>query len=90
VVVDGAGLPVISAKRRESSHAIVFPKKRAARKSCAKAANVFAVRVRNRGFGITHCLSFLVEPAIVHPTVLSSEGAEVEIESVDVYRCASV
>jgi hypothetical protein len=90
VVIDSAGLPVISAEGRESAHAAVLPKKRATRKSCAEEANVFAVRVRDIRFGITHCLPLLVDPAIVHPTVLSSERAEVEIDSVDVYRCASV
>jgi hypothetical protein len=90
VVIDRARLPVISAERGESAHAAVSPKKRATRKSCAKGANVFAVRIWNIRFGITHCLPLIVDPTILRPTVLSSERAEVEVDSVDVYRCASV
>src|ERR1700683_1265465 len=42
-VIDGAGLPIISAERRKSAHVAESPKKRNARKVCAEAANVFAV-----------------------------------------------
>ena len=66
----------------------VLPKKRTTRKVCAEAANVFAVRIWNRCFGITHCLPSVVDLAAkgVVPTVRSSESAEVELEFVDVYR----
>ena len=52
-VIDIAGLSVIFAQRRESAVA-ELPKKRATGKVCAEAANVFAVRVRSRRFGVTH------------------------------------
>src|ERR1700674_2412472 len=77
-VIDRARLPVISAERRESSHVEELPKKRATRKVCAEAANVFAVRVQDSRFGITHYLPEVVDLAPVHPSVLSSERAEVE------------
>src|SRR6266446_2978915 len=89
MVIDRAGLPVISAERRESAHVAVLPKKRTTRKSCAEAANVFAVRVRDSRFGITHYLPSVVDLAPVHPTIRSSERAEVDLESVDVYRCTA-
>src|SRR5579864_3238049 len=55
-IIDIAGLSVISAQRRESAHIAVLPKKRATRKPCAEAANVFAVGIWNRCFG--HADSF--------------------------------
>jgi hypothetical protein len=66
-----------------------LPKKRATRKVCAEAANVFAVRVWDSRFGKTYYLPEVVDLTPVHPTVLSSERAEVELESADVYQCAS-
>src|SRR5580700_8607506 len=72
-VIDRARLPVISAEGRESAHMEDLPKKRATRKVCAEAANVFAVRVQNSRFGIAYYLSEIVDLAPVHPTVLSSE-----------------
>jgi hypothetical protein len=89
-VIDRAGLPVISAERRESAHVEDLPKKRATRKVCAKTANVFAVRVQDSRFGITHYLPEVVDLAPVHPTVRSSKRTEVELKSVDVYQCPSV
>src|SRR5690348_2791557 len=44
-VIDRARLPVISAERRKSSHVEELPKKRETSFVCAKAANVFPVRV---------------------------------------------
>jgi hypothetical protein len=67
-----------------------LPKKRETRTVCAEIANVFAVRVWDIGFGITYYLPDVVDLAPVHPTVLSSERAQVELESGDVYQCASV
>jgi hypothetical protein len=67
-----------------------LPKKRATRKVCAEAANVFTVRIWDSRFGITYYLPEVVDLAPVHPTVLSSKRAEVELESVGVYQCASV
>jgi hypothetical protein len=67
-----------------------LPKKRATRKVCAEEANVFAVRVWDSRFGITHYLPEIVDLAPVHPSIRSSERAEVELESVDVDQCASV
>src|SRR5579863_3151222 len=84
-VIDRARLPVISAERRESTHVEELPKKRKTRKVGAEAADVFAVRVRDSRFGITHYLPPIVDLAPVHPTVGSSERAEVELESVNVY-----
>jgi hypothetical protein len=55
------------------------------RKVCTEAANVFAVRVRDSRFGQTDRLPGLVDPAIVGPTVPSSERAELDLESIDVY-----
>ncbi len=66
-----------------------LPKKRATRKVCAEAANVFAVRVWDRRFRITDYLREVVDLTPVHPTVLSSEPAEVGLESVGVDQCAS-
>jgi hypothetical protein len=57
---------------------------------CAEAANVFAVRVWDSRFGIAYYLPEVVDLAPVHPTVRSSERAEVELESVDVYQGATV
>ena len=88
-VIDRARLPVISAERRESAHVEELPKKRATLKVCAEAANVFAVRVWDTRFGITYHLRVVVDLAPVHRSVRSSERAEVELESVDVYQCAS-
>jgi hypothetical protein len=70
--------PVISAERRESAHVGELPKKWATRKLCAEGANVFTVRVWDSRFGKTYYLPQVVDLAPVHPTVLSSEGAEVE------------
>lgn len=67
-----------------------LPKKRATRKVCAEAANVFAVRVWDIGFGHTHHLPEVVDLSPVHPNVLPSERAEVELESGDIDQCASV
>jgi hypothetical protein len=89
-VVDRARLPVISTERRESAHLESLPKKRATRKVVAEVANVFAVRVWDSRFGIAYYLSEVVDLAPVHPTVRSSERAEVELESVDVYQGATV
>src|SRR5579872_1985657 len=84
-VVDGAGLPVIAAHRRESAHMAVSPKKRNASKKCAEAANVFAVRIRFRYFGHPNSFPAVVDPAPVDPTVGAgfSERAQVDVESVD-------
>ena len=60
-----------------------LPKKRATSKVCAEGANVFAVRVWDSRFGITHYLPEVVDLAPVHPTVRSSERTEVDLESVD-------
>ena len=67
----------------------VLPKKRTTRKSCAEAANIFAVRVRDSRFGQTDRLPAIVKPVIVGPTVLSSERAKVDLESVNVYNSAA-
>jgi hypothetical protein len=83
-VIDRAGLPVISAERRESAHVEELPKKRATRKVCAEAANVFAVRVQDSRFGITYYLPEVVDLAPVHPSVRSSERAEIGLESGEV------
>ena len=88
-VIDSAGLPVISAHRRESDHVAVSPKKRTTRKYCAEGANVFTVRIWNRCFGHTDSFPAIVDPAPVDPTVLSSKRAEVDVESVDVYYRAA-
>jgi hypothetical protein len=71
-----------------SAHVVVLPKKRTTRKVGAEAANVFAVRIWNRCFGIAYGLPSIVDLAAkgVVPTVWSSESAEVERESVGVYR----
>src|SRR5579863_5047532 len=89
MVVDPARLPVVSAERRESDHVGELPKKRATRKVGAESANVFAVRVRNSGFGITDYLPKVVDLAPVHPTVRSSQRADVDFESVEVNHIAS-
>src|SRR5580704_12615136 len=89
-VIDRARLPVIPAERREGAHVGKLPKKREASVVCAEAANVFPVRVWDIGFGIAYYLSEVVDLAPVHPTVRSSERAEVEFESVDVDQCVSV
>src|SRR6202043_1368545 len=60
-VIDRARLPVISAERRESAHVEELPKKRATRKVCAEAANVFAVRIWDSRFGITYYLPEVVD-----------------------------
>src|SRR5437899_1028891 len=88
-VIDSAGLPVISAQRRESHHVAVSPKKRTTRKFCAKGAKVFTVWIWNRCFGQADSFPAIVDPAIVGPTVLSSKRAEVDVESVDVYYRAA-
>ena len=64
------------------------PKKRTTRKVRAESANVFAVRVQDIRFGITYCLSSIVDFAAkgVVPIIRSSESGEGERESVDVYR----
>ena len=64
----------------------VLPKKRKARKVCAEAANVFAVRIGNRCFGQTDGFPGVVDPVVVDPTVRSSKRAEVDLGSVDVYH----
>lgn len=46
------------------------------RKVCAEAANVLAVRIRDRCFGQTGRFTAIVDPVILGPTVLSSERAE--------------
>src|SRR5215472_6105978 len=86
-VIHGGGLPVISVQHREGAHLALAPKERATRKFCAETADVFAVGVYNRCFGITHCLPSIVDLTAkgVIPTVVSSERADVECESVDVY-----
>jgi hypothetical protein len=66
-----------------------LPNKRATGFVCVEAANVFAVRVWVSRFGHTYYLPEVVDLAPVHPTVLSSKRAEVELESVGVYQCAS-
>jgi hypothetical protein len=85
-VIDIAGPSVVSAQRRESAHLAELPKKRAARKVCAKSAKVFAVRVRDSRFGLTHGLREVVGPTPVHPTVRSSKRFEVDLEFANVYR----
>ena len=84
-VIDGTSLPVISTDRGKTSHVAVLPNKRTTRKVCAEAANVLAVRIWNRCFGKTNRLPGIVDPAIIGPTVLSSEGAEVDLVSFNVY-----
>jgi hypothetical protein len=88
-VIDIAGLSVIFAQRRESAHVAELPKKRATGKVCAEAANVFAVRVRSRRFGVTHGLREIVDAAPVHPTVRSAKRAEVDLEFADIYHRAA-
>src|SRR5580692_8387990 len=88
-VIDRARLPVISAESREGFHVEVLPQKRATRKVGAESANVFAVRVQGIRFGITHYLPPVVDLAPVHETVLPSERAEVDLDSVDDDRIAS-
>ena len=90
-VIDGAGLPIISAERRKSPHVAVSPKERNARKVCVEAANVFAVRIWIRCFGITNGFPAVVDPAIVIPTVavVFSKRAQVDVESVDAYHRAA-
>src|ERR1700722_7256289 len=80
-VIDRAGLPVVSAERRESPHLREFPEKRATRKMCAEATNVFAVRVWDSRFGITHDQPEIVDLAPVARSVRSSQRAEVEFDS---------
>lgn len=68
------------------------PKKRNARKKCAEAANVFAVRIGNSCFGHTDGFAAVVDPAPVDPTVASvgvSKRAQVDVLSVDVYHRAA-
>ena len=56
---------------------------------CAEAANVFAVRVWDSvSESPTTCPKSLISPQFIQLFV-SSERAEVELESVDVYQCAS-
>src|SRR5271154_6869821 len=88
-VIDSAGLPVISAERRESAHVEELPKKRATSKVCAEGAKVFTVWIWNGCFGQTDSFPAIVDPAIVGPAVLSSKRAEVDVESVDAYYCAA-
>ena len=90
-VIDSAGLPVISAERRKSAHVAVSPKKRNARKVCAEAANVFAVRIWFSCFGLTNGFPEVVDPAPVNPTVAVgfSKRAQVDVESVDAYHRAA-
>src|SRR5262249_48366171 len=83
-----ARLPVISAERRESAHMEELPNKRAARMVRVEATNVFAVGVWNSRFGHTYYLPEVVNLAPVHPGVLSSKRAEVELEPVDPYQRA--
>ena len=85
VVIDCAGLPVISAQRRKSVYVAVSPKKRTARTFCVKGRDVFAVWIWNRCFGQTDSFSAIVDPAIVGPTVVSAQRAEVDVESLDAY-----
>jgi hypothetical protein len=56
---------------------------------CAEATNVFAVRIWDSRFGITYYLPEVFDLATVHPTVLSSKRAQVDLESVDVYQSGS-
>jgi hypothetical protein len=58
--------------------------------ACAEATNVFAVRVQGLRFGITDYLPPVADLAPVHETVLPSERAEVDLDSVDDDRIASV
>src|SRR5216683_642689 len=85
-VIDRAGLPVISAHRRESAHVAVSPNKRTTRKPCAEAANVFAVGIGDGCFGHTDRCAALVDLTPVHPTVRSSKRTEIDLEPVDVDR----
>jgi hypothetical protein len=71
-VIDGGGLPVISAQRRESHYVTVPPKKPTTGFFRAKGTHVFAVWIWNRCFGQTDSFPAIVDPAIVGPTVLSS------------------
>src|SRR6185437_1714859 len=98
-VIDCARLPVISTERRQSAHFAEcragadiggLPKKRATRKVGTEAANVFTVRIRDSRLGIAYYLPQLVDLAPHHPTVWSSERAEVGLDSADIYQCASV
>src|SRR6202035_874244 len=88
-VIDSAGLPVISAQRRESHHVAVSTQKRAPSKVCAEGAHVFTVWIWIRCFGQTDIFPAIVDPAIVGPAVLSSKRAEVDVASVGVYYCAA-
>jgi len=89
VLIDIAGRPVVSAQRRESADVAVLPKKRATRTVCAEFAIVFAVRICDRCCGLTDRFPAVVDPTSVHPTVLSSKRAEVDLEFADVYRRAA-
>ena len=78
--------PLLPPTRRESAHVAVSPKKRNARKVCAEAANVFAVRIWNSCFGHTDGFPAVVDPAPVDPAVAGvglSKRAQVDVESVD-------
>ena len=61
--------PLLPPSCRESAHMAVSPKKRNARKECAEAANVFAVRIGNSCFRHTDGFAAVVDPAPVDPTV---------------------
>ena len=83
-VIDRAGLPVVSAERRESFYVEELPEERAADVMCAEAANVFAVGVCGGRFGFTDDLAEIINLAPVAGGVGSAECAEVELESVDI------
>ena len=72
-----------------TAHVEELPKKRPTRKVCSETANVFAIWIWDSRFGIAYYLPEVIDLAPIHPTVLPSERAEVELESVDVYQGAS-
>src|SRR5215469_751626 len=86
-VIHGVALTVISFQHRWGAQLALVPKKQATRKFRAETADVFAVGVWNRCFGIAHCLPSIVDLTAkgVIPTVVPSERADVERESVSVY-----
>ena len=85
-----AGLPVISAQRRESHDVAVSPKETEDTLRCVPKAQKSSPSGSGTDvFGQADSFPAIVDPAIVGPTVLSSKRAEVDIESVDAYYRAA-
>ena len=64
----------------------VSPKKRNARKVCAEAANVFAIRIWISCFGLTNGFPAVVDPTPVNPTVAVGFSKRAQVD-VAIRRC---